>query len=182
MSLLNNDNSVYQEAENLEKEFASALSKQTVIEGNITTKDSMVFLAAIKGDITSSNALALNGGIVEGSLMTETLKATGGKVRGNVTVKDDIEIDTSSVFIGDLKAHDIKCDGRVKGDLFADGSVSLGSNTVIFGNIKAAEINIAPGAVIKGNVDVVQNAAAASNAFDFEEEFLNIDDFVQSLS
>lgn len=182
MSLLNNDNSVYQDADALEQEFASALSKQTVIEGNITTKDSMVFLAAIKGDITSSNALALNGGIVEGNLMTENLRATGGKVRGNVTVKDDIEIDTSSVFIGDLKAHDIKCDGRVKGDIFADGSVSLGSNTVIFGNIKAAEINIAPGAVIKGNVDVVQNAAAASNAFDFEEEFLNIDDFVQSLS
>lgn len=182
MSLLNNDNSVYQEAENLEAEFASALSKQTFIEGNITTKDSMVFLAALKGDITSSNALALNGGVVEGNIMTENVKATGGKVRGNVTVKDDIEIDTASVFIGDLKAHDVKCDGRVKGDIFADGSVSLGSNTVIFGNIKAAEINIAPGAVIKGNVDVVQNAAAATNAFDFEEEFLNVDDFVQSLS
>ncbi len=182
MSLLNNGNSVYQKGEDLEKEFASALSKQTVIEGNITTKDSMVFLAAIKGDITSSNALALNGGIVEGNLMTESLHATGGKVRGYVTAKDDIDIDTSSVFIGDLKAHDIKCDGRIKGDIYADGSVSLGSNAVVFSNIKASEINISPGAVIKGNVDVVQNAAAASNAFNFDEEFLDIDDFAQSLS
>ena len=75
----------------------------------------------------------------------------------------------------------IVCDGKIKGNLFVDVSVTIGPNAVVFGNIRSAEINIDPGAIIKGSIEVVRQSMAAVRAFDFEEEFLNIDDYLAGM-
>ncbi|MBQ1358149.1 MAG: polymer-forming cytoskeletal protein [Oscillospiraceae bacterium] len=167
--------------EQLEREFVNQLSQNTVIEGNISTKDKMSFSSAIKGNINSTTEVVVKGGIIDGEVTSDSCVFVGGKERGNITCKTNASFDTGSVVIGDVRASDLVCDGKIKGNLFVDVSVTIGPNAVVFGNIRSAEINIDPGAIIKGSIEVVRQSMAAVRAFDFEEEFLNIDDYLAGM-
>ena len=141
----------------------------------------MSFSSAIKGNINSTTEVVVKGGIIDGEVTSDSCVFVGGKERGNITCKTNASFDTGSVVIGDVRASDLVCDGKIKGNLFVDVSVTIGPNAVVFGNIRSAEINIDPGAIIKGSIEVVRQSMAAVRAFDFEEEFLNIDDYLAGM-
>lgn len=165
----------------LEQEFYSALTKNTYIEGNITTKDEMTYSGGLKGNIASSHVLHLDGGIVEGAVNVNTLDIENGKIKGPVIGKGDVYVDSLSVIIGDVRAHDLVSDGKIKGDLYIEGTAVVSASAVIFGNIKAAEINIDPGAMVKGTIEVVRQSMVSSKMFEFEEEFMDLTDFAASV-
>ncbi len=165
----------------LETAFYSALTQNTYIEGNITTKDDLAFSGGIKGNIVSTKVVHLAGGIVEGAISVGEIDIENGKVKGNINSKTAVSMDSVSLVIGDVHAQSIECDGKIKGDLYIDGSATISANAVVFGNIKAAVINVDPGAMVKGTIEVVRQAMVASKLFAFEEEFMDLSDFAASV-
>lgn len=166
--------------EELEQNFYSALSRNTFIEGNITTKDDLVFSAGLKGNINSTKIVHVDNGVIEGMIDVGEIDIDNGKIKGNIASNGSVNIDNLSLVLGDIKGQDLICDGKIKGDLYIENSCTLNANAVVFGNVKAAVINIDPGAVIKGSIEVIRQSIASSNLFDFEEQFMNLADFAKT--
>ena len=164
-----------------EEKFYSTLTKNTYLEGNISTKDDFVFSGGLRGNLNSSKTVHIKGGIMEGMLDAGEAKIEDGKLKGDVTSKGTVALDKLSIILGNIRAHDIVCAGKVKGDLHVDGSIMISENAVVYGNIRAAEVNIDPGAVINGVIEAVRHSMSASKFFDFEAEFMDLSDFAASL-
>jgi len=166
--------------EEMEQTFYSALSRNTFIEGNITTKDDLVFSAGLKGNISSTKIVHVDNGVIEGMIDVGEIDIDNGKIKGDIVSNGAVNVDNLSLIIGDVRGQDIICDGKIKGDLYIENSCTINANAVIFGNIKAAVINIDSGAVIKGTIEVVRQSIASTNLFDFEEQFMDMSDFAKT--
>lgn len=100
----------------------------------------------IRGDLSGTEDIYVDGD-VEGTISFPEAKFTvgpGGRVHANVTARDVIVM------------------GRVNGHLRAAGRVELRQGAQVLGDITAARLSIEESAVIKGKVELSQQAAAAS--------------------
>jgi cytoskeletal protein CcmA (bactofilin family) len=100
----------------------------------------------IRGDLTGTEDIYVDGD-VEGTISFPEAKFTigpGGRVHANVTARDVIVM------------------GRVNGHLRAAGRVDLRQGAQVLGDITAARLSIEDSAVIKGKVELSQQAAATS--------------------
>lgn len=88
-----------------EKEMAkinTVIGVGTVIDGNLTTKETTRIDGQVNGDVFSNgNIIVGDQGSVNGSITAYSVFASG-KVVGNVMVKDKIDITATGSIIGDI--------------------------------------------------------------------------------
>jgi cytoskeletal protein CcmA (bactofilin family) len=74
----------------------------TVVDGNLTTKETTRIDGTVNGDIKSDgNIIVGDNGSVQGSITAHSVFVSG-KVNGNVTVKDKIDITATGSIYGDI--------------------------------------------------------------------------------
>ncbi len=77
-----------------------------------------------------------------------------GRVDGEVSVTGEVTIATGALVAANVSGKRITVHGAVKGDLIAEEAVHLEDGARVVGDIRAARIAIAPGALLKGYVQV----------------------------
>jgi cytoskeletal protein CcmA (bactofilin family) len=74
------------------------------IEGEFTSQEEVVVHGAVRGTLSSSDAISVgSGGVVEADVRAASL-SVAGQVTGNVTVNERVDIQAGGRLIGDVKA------------------------------------------------------------------------------
>jgi len=98
----------------------------------------------IKGNITSKEALQLN-----------------GELEGQVDLDDRLTIGPKGKATANIKAKEIDIAGTVHGNLNADDRVVLRKGANLVGDVKTAGIMIEDGAYFKGGIDISKGPTGA---------------------
>ena len=131
----------------------SYFSDDVVITGSIESNNSIQLDGCVKGNVTCSEKVILNG-TIDGDLKANSASLTHANVTGNITVEENMVIDSTSNIKGDIFAHSLAIDGYIKGSIRAKGKVIVKENATIQGNLSAAVISVAEGAIIEGNIKI----------------------------
>lgn len=157
------------------------ISQNTMVEGNISTRDNIEVAGGIKGNLTTGKDATLSG-IMEGDLRCDNAILENGKIRGNIKGSGSISIDSSSMAVGSLfSSSSLYCRGKLKGNIDTADAVALEADAMILGSITSSELSIQPGAMVKGKVEVIKNNVLNASMFKIEDEFMDIDIYKESL-
>lgn len=97
------------------------IGQGTLVEGNIRTKGNIRIDGKVKGEVHSTENLAVgSGGEIEGGLSGKNV-IIGGRVRGNVASSEKLVLESKSVVHGDIRAQRLVID---EGAVF-DGNVAM---------------------------------------------------------
>ncbi len=82
----------------------------------------------------------------------------GGRVEGDCDVKGAVTLSESGHWVGTLKAGDVIVAGTIEGDVIANGKVEISGTAKVIGSIAGKSIAVAEGAVIEGEIKVMNGA------------------------
>lgn len=153
------------------------ITKNTIVQGSINTKDDITVLGGVKGSINSTKNVEV-GGVIKGDIKGNNIACTTGKVTGSLSGKNTVILEDQAMLIGPLNAANISFDAKIKGDIEAEDSINLESNAILLGNLKASNIKIDKGAMIKGKIEIIRDAILSSDLFEMEEEFTDLEQFI----
>ncbi|MBR4966481.1 MAG: polymer-forming cytoskeletal protein [Lachnospiraceae bacterium] len=105
----------------------------------------------IVGNLTIPGKLTLCGEM-HGTIQAESVVLRGAKIEGDIVCRSGVEMDDSSMVIGNIIGNGAVIAGALKGDVDVDGPVVLESTAIIQGNMKAKSVQMNSGAVIEGMI------------------------------
>ncbi|EDS72285.1 hypothetical protein ANASTE_01996 [Anaerofustis stercorihominis DSM 17244] len=78
------------------------ITKNTIVQGSINTKDDITVLGGVKGSINSTKNVEV-----------------GGVIKGDIEAEDSINLESNAILLGNLKASNIKIDkgAMIKGKI-----------------------------------------------------------------
>lgn len=91
--------------------------------------------------------------------LTGDLKGSGsivisGKINGNGDIEGLVELTSTAVWEGDIRADDLIIGGTVKGDIYARGKLEIKGSARIYGNVSGTSVSVAQGAMIDGAMKI----------------------------
>jgi len=131
------------------------ITRNTIIEGTVKTESNLIIAGVINGDIESKNNIMVTGKVI-GDISCKSAEIEKAEIEGNLNVEGNLRIQSDSRITGDLSADSIHIAGDVKGNITALSSVQLSSNACVFGNITTSSIDVESGAILQGNVNIIQ--------------------------
>ena len=93
----------------------------------------------------------------QGDLKSSAPVIVSGIVEGNCEIENILTIDKTGVWIGSIQASSIIMNGKIKGDVYTQGKIEIGPSGQVHGNIAAGSLAIASGAVIDGDMKMINN-------------------------
>ena len=94
---------------------------------------------------------------IEGEIQSEELVEVEGSVRGRVYVKgNDLRVRSGGVVEAEVEASSVHVEGELRGNVFAGEILFIYPSGKFEGAVKTARIQIADGAVFKGNIDMIE--------------------------
>ncbi len=107
----------------IKNEEKTAISKSTVIVGNITAKEHLILNGRVKGniDIKGYNLFIGPSGKLEGEVLAQNVRIRG-HMRGEITASGTVEITKEADFSGKIQSKGVS----VEQGAFFDSSVKLG--------------------------------------------------------
>lgn len=87
---------------------------------------------------------------LEGKLLSSETIILEGQIKGEILVNGDLEITRNAEVDGRIKADKLSICGKVEGSIDVTGSLSVGKTAIIRGDIRAGTLDVAAGAIIKG--------------------------------
>ncbi|MVB10572.1 Polymer-forming cytoskeletal [Caprobacter fermentans] len=131
----------------------TVISQGTTITGDIKSDSSIEMLGSMTGSIATSGNVKINGKQV-GNVQGASIDLYTCTVRGCLNAAEDVNVDSDSVIVGDIKCGNLTIDGKLKGNVHVMGNVSCQGNSVIIGDITSTTITISSGAKMKGKVEI----------------------------
>lgn len=131
----------------------STVSRATVINGGIQTRENIFVEGVVNGDIVSKGKVIVKGK-VEGNITGFDVELSCEELSGDINCESKAIIHAQTKLKGNLYAGRATVIGTVEGNIIAKESIELLDNAVVYGDIKAAAISVAEGAVIYGMVTI----------------------------
>jgi cytoskeletal protein CcmA (bactofilin family) len=103
---------------------------------------------------------------IVGEISGEGAYIFSGRVEGNCDVAGAVTLAETGHWVGTLKATDVIVAGKVDGDVVASGRVEIAGTAKVTGSLAGNSIAVAEGAVIEGEIRVLNGA----NPVHFEEK------------
>lgn len=135
-----------------ESDLTASISKNTVVKGDIATKDNLEIFGHVEGDVISKAVVKVYG-VVRGKICCETFVASGAKICGDITCTHSVVVRTNTEIEGDIKCGSANINGTVLGNVTAGEMVSLSETASVTGNVIAAGIEVSKGAILNGSVE-----------------------------
>lgn len=129
----------------------TVISKNTVINGNLQTDDSVRLLGQVHGDIDCKSNIVV-AGKVRGNTSAANAYIMDAQIDGSLHCDDVVSVSSDAWVLGDVRAQQAEIDGKIKGNLDIRHAVSIGSTSSIIGNISTDELEIKRGAFINGQI------------------------------
>lgn len=143
----------YMPKPNAEPLATTTISKATVINGGIQTRENITIEGIVNGDITSKGKVLVKGK-VEGNVAGYDVDVSAEELAGDVNCESKAVIHASTKLKGNLYCGKATIVGTVEGNITAKDSIELLDNAVVYGDIKATAISVSEGAVIYGMVTI----------------------------
>ncbi len=131
----------------------TVISKGTVITGDIKSEGNLEIYGTVTGGITTTGNIKVNGKQV-GDIQGSSITLSSCTVRGNVTATEDMNIDSDSVVIGDIRTKNLTINGRLQGNVQAKSSIVCQSNAILIGDLKAGTVTVNNGAKLQGKLEI----------------------------
>jgi len=107
-------------------ELNTIIGANSVIEGKLDIQNSIRINGKVLGEVKTTGVLTVgNQGYIEGSIKANSV-IIGGKVKGTITASSKVALESSSVFIGDLKTPSLAIS---EGAVF-DGNCIMDENQI----------------------------------------------------
>lgn len=87
-----------------------------------------------------------------------------GRVEGDITITGEVTVESSGLVAANISARRIVIRGAVMGDLHAEDALVLEAGARVVGDLRAPRIAVAPGGMIRGNVQTGAAGAAKPRA------------------
>lgn len=136
-----------------EETATTSISRATIINGGIQTRENIVVEGIVNGDIVSKGKVSIKGR-VEGNVTGFDVDVSSEELNGDIVCEGKTVIHASTKLKGNLYTGRCTIVGTVEGNIVAKESIELLDNAVIYGDIKATAITVAEGAVIYGMVTI----------------------------
>lgn len=140
----------------------TSISKATIINGGIQTRENIVVEGIVNGDIVSKGKVMVKGK-VEGNITGYDVDVSTEELCGDINCESKVIIHASTKLKGNLYAGRATIVGTVEGNIVAKESIELLDNATVYGDIKAASISVSEGAVIYGMVTIGKTKPETSN-------------------
>lgn len=137
------------EADEVESDEVTEITKGTVIEGNITSNGSLNIYGKVKGNVSCKGKLMI-AGVVVGLSSAKEVFANNARIDGDIKSEGTIKVANGTVIIGNVYANSAVVAGAIKGDIDVHGPVIVDGTAVVQGNIKSRSVQINNGAAIEG--------------------------------
>lgn len=131
----------------------TVISQGTTIVGDIKSDSGIEMLGTMTGSIVTSGSVKINGK-QNGDVQGAGIELFACTVRGNLNAAEDINVDSDSVIVGDIKCGNLTIDGKLKGNVHVMGNVSCQGNSVLIGDVTSTTITISSGAKLKGKMEI----------------------------
>ncbi len=131
----------------------TVISKGTVITGDIKSEGNLEVYGAVTGGIMATGNIKINGKQI-GDIQGSSITLSSCTVRGNITATEDMNIDSDSVIIGDIRTKNLMINGRLQGNIQAKNSITCQSNAIVIGDLKAATVTVNNGAKLQGKLEI----------------------------
>ena len=129
------------------------ISKGTILTGDIKSDGNFEIYGTVTGSITTTGNIKIRGKQV-GDMQGANISLSSCLVRGNLTATEDINIDSDSIIIGDIKAKKLAIDGKLQGNIYVKTSVVCQSNAIVMGDLTAATVTMENGAKLNGKMQI----------------------------
>lgn len=136
-----------------EQKNITVISPGTTITGDIKSDSNIEMLGTMTGGIRTSGNVKINGKQV-GDVQGSGIDLFACTVRGSLNAADEVNVDSDSVIVGDIKCGNLTIDGKMKGNVHVMGNVCCQGNSVIIGDITSTTITVSSGAKLKGKVEI----------------------------
>lgn len=129
------------------------ISKETEINGSITSRTNISVDGAVKGNIKSEANVKITGS-VEGDIIGKSIEIYEGNIIGNITSKTSVIVSDKSVIKGDVICNKFDMNGNMNGNAQVNTTATLGKDAVIHGNLTSQNLSIQEGAIVNGTIKV----------------------------
>ncbi len=92
--------------------------------------------------------------IIRGSLTGGGGLVIEGRVEGQISLKNQLTIESSGVVEADIRADELTINGTASGNIDASTKVSINQSAKVNGDIKATRVVIEDGAVFNGSIEM----------------------------
>lgn len=129
------------------------ISKGTVIAGDLKSDGNFEIYGTVTGSIITTGNIQISGKQI-GDVQGANITLSSCMVRGNITAAEDMNIDSDSVIIGDLKTKNLTINGKLQGNIHAKNSVVCQSSAIVIGDLTAATITVNNGSKLQGKMQI----------------------------
>ncbi len=147
-----------------ETEETTVISRNTKINGDISSFANVNVEGSVQGDIKLTKNISLSGKVV-GNIECNNAVMAGAQMQGSISSKGQVQMDHDSVLLGNIDTQYLDLNGRIKGSVDVGGKAEFKNDAVIVGDITASTISVIDGAVIKGFVNTTFMQESTSNVF-----------------
>lgn len=130
----------------------TVISKNTIIDGNVSSLANMQIDGNIKGNVQTTRNIDMSGKVI-GDVTCNNAGMMAAAMQGNISLKGRMRMDRDTILIGDLSSQYADINGRIRGKLDIVGKAELKRDAVVFGDINASTIAVTDGAIIQGYVN-----------------------------
>ncbi|MBU0552573.1 polymer-forming cytoskeletal protein [Myxococcota bacterium] len=92
--------------------------------------------------------------VIDGEISGEEAIVVQGTVKGRIAISENLYLENSSALEADVEANTIEVSGSVTGNLSAQTRVILKADAKMIGDVRSPRIEIADGAIFKGQIDM----------------------------
>ena len=140
----------------------TTISKNIIIEGNISGTDSITIEGTLKGDITVNNVVIGQHGSVTGAITAQKVKVSGN-VNGSITC-NDLDIMHHGYVTNTIHANKVTLSGEILGDVLAENTINITPT----GKIQTKSLrskHITVNGTVEGKISASELLSVGSNGF-----------------
>ena len=143
-----------------DSDLTAAISRNTVVKGDITTEDNLEIFGTVEGNVTSAAVIKIYGAVT-GNIACGVLVAHNASITGDIKSEKSVVLGMNTAVKGNIQTGSINISGRVNGNIVAAESTAINSDGRVFGDITTSSIEVSKGAVVDGAVAMDEPSAKA---------------------
>lgn len=129
------------------------VSRGSVINGGIQTRENITIEGIVNGDISSKGKIIVRGK-VEGNISGYDVDISCDELVGDITCESKLTIQANTKIKGNLYTSRATIIGSIDGNIIAKENVELANSAIVYGDIKSDTIAVSEGAIIYGMVTI----------------------------
>jgi len=111
----------------------------------------------VRDNLAKRPTIIVDATIFQGDFKSSAPVIVFGMIEGDCEIDNLLTIERPGAWVGNIKAEGVIVNGKVRGNITTDGNLEIGSSGHILGDVVAGTLAIASGAVIEGEMHMMDH-------------------------